>query len=78
MDHEWCDKNNMVTASLTSVVAPSYTMAAAPIASDWADLWLGSTYKLNEHVTLQGTFFATVFNRRATTYGGQLGLNVSF
>lgn len=77
-NHECGDKNKMVTTSLISVNAPSYDLAASPVASDWADTWLGSTYHLNSQVTLRGTFFATLFNRRITTYGGELGLNVSF
>ena len=77
-NHEWGDKNNSVTASLTSVVAQPYTMAAAPVASDWADAWLGTAYHLNSKVTLRGDLFATFFNRRVENYGGELGLNVSF
>lgn len=77
-NHEWGDKNNMITAQLTSVAAPAYTMAAAPVASNWADAWLGSTYQINSQATLQATFFAALFNRQITTYGGELGLNISF
>jgi len=77
-NHEWGAKNKLVTASLTSVVAPSYTMAATPVASDWADTWLGCAYHFNSQVALRGTFVGMFLNRRVATYGGELGLNVSF
>jgi outer membrane lipase/esterase len=77
-NHEWGDKKNKVTASLTSVVAPSYTMAAAPVASDWSDIWLGTVYLINSQVSLRGSFLGTFFNRRLENYGGELGLNVNF
>ena len=35
-NHEWAGKNRTITASFTSIAAPSYTAAAVPIASDWA------------------------------------------
>ena len=76
--HEWGDKHNSVTTSLTSVEAPSYKMAATPIASNWGDAWLGTTYQVNSQVTLRGTFTAMFLNRRVENYGGELGVNVSF
>jgi outer membrane lipase/esterase len=77
-DHEWADKDRTVTASLTSVAAPSYTLAAAPIASDWCTSSLGASYKLNSQVTLRGAVSEVFFNPRVTSYGGELGVNVSF
>ena len=76
--HEWGDKNKLVTATLTSVVAPSYTMATAPGASNWADAWLGTAYHFNAQVAMRGAFLATFFNQRVESYGGELGVNVSF
>jgi outer membrane lipase/esterase len=76
-NHEWGDKHKSVTASLTSVFAPTYTMAASPVASNWADAWLGTNYQINSHVSLRGAFLATICDRRES-YGGELGLNVSF
>jgi outer membrane lipase/esterase len=77
-NHEWGNRNNSVTASITSVVAPSYTMASTPVASDWADAWLGIAYHINSQVSIQGDVWGMFFNRRVETYGGQLGLNVNF
>ena len=77
-NHEYADKNNTVTASLTSVAAPSYTMDAAPVASDWADVSLGTSYKLNSQMTLRGAALAVFLNSQMASYGGELGLSVSF
>jgi outer membrane lipase/esterase len=77
-NHEWADRDNTVTASLTSVVAPSYSMDAAPVAADWATIALGASYKLNAQVLLRGAVSAMAFNADVTSYGGEIGLNVSF
>lgn len=77
-NHEWADRDNSVTASLTSVAAPSYTMDAAPVASDWASATLGASYKVNSQVMLRGAVSAMFFNPEVTSYGGEVGLSVSF
>jgi outer membrane lipase/esterase len=77
-NHEWADMNRMVSASLTSVAAPSYSIAAAPVASDWANASLGASYKLNPQVMLYGAFSTMFLNPQVTTYGGELGLNIGF
>ena len=77
-NHEWADRNNTVTASLTSVAAPSYTMDAAPVPSNWATASLGTSYKLNSRVTLRGVFLSTFLNSQVRSYGGELDMNISF
>ncbi|MCE5333739.1 MAG: autotransporter domain-containing protein [Desulfobacteraceae bacterium] len=77
-NHEWAGKDRTVTASLTSVSAPSYTMDAAPVASDWGTASLGTSYKLNSRMLLRATASAVFFNPQMINYGGELGLNVSF
>lgn len=77
-NHEWADKHHKVTTKLTSVSAPSYTMAAAPVASNWGDAWLGTAYQVNDRVALRGAFLTTFCDRQVASYGGELGLNVSF
>jgi outer membrane lipase/esterase len=77
-NHEWADKNRMVTASLTSVAAPSYSIAAAPVASDWATAALGAVYKLNSQMMLRGAVSAVFLNPQVISYGGELGLNIGF
>ncbi len=77
-NHEWADKNNTVTASLTSVAASSYTMAAVPVASDWGSASLGTAYKLNTQVMLRAAVSTMFLNPQVTSYGGELGLTISF
>jgi outer membrane lipase/esterase len=77
-NHEFAGKDRTVTASLTSVAAPSYTMAAVPVVSDWATLSLGAYYQLSPQVVLRGGASSMFINPRMTTCGGEFGLNVSF
>jgi outer membrane lipase/esterase len=77
-NHEWAGKDRSVTASLTTVAAPSYTMDAAPVASDWVTTSLGTSYKLNSRVMLRGEASAVLVNPEVTSYGGELGLSVNF
>jgi outer membrane lipase/esterase len=77
-NHEWVGKDRMITASLTSVVAPSYSVAAAPIASDWASALFDTSYKFNSQIMLRGAFTTVFLNPQIISYGGELGLNVSF
>lgn len=76
--HEWADKNRTVTASLTTVPAPPYSMDAVPMAKDWASGSLGVVYKLSSQVMLRGVGSAMFLNRQGTSYGGELGLSYSF
>jgi len=77
-NHEWTDKDRLVMASLTSVTAAPYATDAVPIASDWATASLGTSYKLTPQVMLRAATSAVFFNSQATSYGGELGLIVSF
>jgi outer membrane lipase/esterase len=77
-DHECAGNGRTVTASLTSVAAPSYSLDAAPVASDWATLTFGAFYKLSPQVMLRGAASALFLTPQMTTCGGELGLNVSF
>jgi outer membrane lipase/esterase len=76
--HEWAGRNRSITAALLSLAAPSYTAAAAPVARDGASASLGVVYRLSPQVTLRGALAAEFFVPQATSYGGELGLNVSF
>ena len=77
-NHEWFDEGNTVTTSLNTVAAPSYIMDSAPIASDWATALVGIGYKLNSQTTLRGTFSTVFLDSQVASYGGELGLCISF
>ena len=76
-NHEWAGKNRTVTASLTSIAAPSWSAAAAPIASNWATGSLGVSYRINPRMIPPPPPQPMFINPQATSYGGELGLNVS-
>ena len=77
-NHEWADTDRLVKASITTAVAAPYSMAAAPVASDWATASVGTSYKINEQWMLRGTLSAAFFNPQQVSYGGELGVSVSF
>ena len=49
-NHEFADKNRTITASLTSIAAPSWSAAAVPIAANWATASVGVSYRVNPQV----------------------------
>jgi outer membrane lipase/esterase len=77
-NHELVDQHRMVKAALTTAAAGNYKVDAAPVATDWATGSVGASCKLNERVMLRGTASAIAFNPQVITYGGELGINVSF
>ena len=77
-NHEWGGRNRTITASLTSIAAPPFTAAAAPVAADWATVLLGVSYRLAPQVILRGAVSAMFANPQVIGFGGGLGLNVGF
>jgi outer membrane lipase/esterase len=77
-NHECTGYNRMVTASLTTVAAPTYSMDAVPVASDWATTTLGAYYELSSRAMLRGAASAMYANPQMTTCGGEVSLNYSF
>jgi outer membrane lipase/esterase len=77
-NHECAGKDRTVTAALTSIAAPAYTMPAAPVVSDWATTSLGAFYEISPRVILRGAASAMYINPQMITCGGEFGLNVCF
>jgi outer membrane lipase/esterase len=77
-DHEWADLNRLVAASLTSIVAPSYTMPAVILGRDWATGMIGTRVGLASNVSGYAAITAQMGQTNAMTYGGQIGVNVAF
>ena len=77
-DHEWADLNRLVTASLTSIVAPSFSMPAVILGRDWATGTIGTRLRLASNVSGYAAFIAEMGQNNATVYGGQIGINVAF
>ncbi|MGC8493935.1 MAG: autotransporter outer membrane beta-barrel domain-containing protein [Syntrophobacteraceae bacterium] len=77
-DHDWAGTDRTVTASLTSVAAPSYSLEAVPAAADWATATFGACYRINSQIMLRGGFSVVFLNPQVSSYGGELGLNARF
>jgi outer membrane lipase/esterase len=76
-NHEWASTDRSVTASLTSVAAPSYFMPAVVLGKDWATGTIGTTATIAQGVTAYATFTGQMAQRDVVAYGGQVGLNVA-
>jgi outer membrane lipase/esterase len=77
-NHEFDSNNRLVTASLTSTVAPSYSLPAVELGKDWASATAGVTATLGQGVTGLVAFTSQLGQDKVKTYGGQLGINVAF
>lgn len=77
-DHEWADLNRSVTASLTSIVAPSFSMPAVILGRDWATAIVGTRVKLGSNLSGYTAFIAEMGQANVMTYGGQIGINYAF
>jgi len=77
-NHELVDNDRTVTALLTSIAAPSYSLPAVDLGHDWGTGTLGLRVKLNASASAYAAFIAQVGQDSAAIYGGQVGLNVAF
>ena len=68
----------MVKAALTTTAATHCRLAAAPVAYDRGTVLAGTSYRLNARVMLRGTASALFDKPQVVTYGGELGVSVSF
>jgi outer membrane lipase/esterase len=67
-----------VTAALTTVLAPSFSMPAIDVGSDWGTGTIGVKWRLTPNLTALGSFTGEFGQSRVAAYGGLLGVNVSF
>ncbi|HWR02592.1 MAG TPA: autotransporter domain-containing protein [Humidesulfovibrio sp.] len=77
-NHECAETQRTVNASLTSVGVASYSMPAAPAPLDWTRAAIGTSYKLNPLTVLRGETSVVINRSQATSYGAELGINVTF
>jgi outer membrane lipase/esterase len=76
-NHELASTDRSVTASLTTITAPSYWMPAVVLGRDWGTGTIGTTAIIAQGVTAYATFSGQMGQTNVVTYGGQLGLNVA-
>jgi outer membrane lipase/esterase len=74
-NHEFASTDRLVTATLTSTVAPPFTMPAVVLGKDWGAATIGTTAMFAPGVTGYATFTGQLGQQNVITYGGQVGLN---
>ncbi|MGO9684670.1 MAG: autotransporter outer membrane beta-barrel domain-containing protein [Beijerinckiaceae bacterium] len=77
-NHELDPLNRSVTASLTTVAAPSYSMPAVQLGRDWATATIGTRLKIDASWTGLASFTAQLGQTHAMNYTGMVGLNCAF
>jgi outer membrane lipase/esterase len=77
-DHELASTDRSVTASLTTIAAPSYSMPAVTTGRDWADVTAGATVAIADNLTGLIAVNGIMSRRNVAAYGGELGLNIAF
>jgi outer membrane lipase/esterase len=77
-NHELADTGRLVTVSLLSVTAPSYSLPAVLLGRDWGTATIGTRVRFAPNASAFAAFNAQIGQGNVTTYGGQIGLNVAF
>lgn len=77
-DHELASTDRQVTASLTTIAAPSYSLPAVEVGRDWATATAGINVQIGGGLTGLASFTAQVGQSGVTNYGGLIGLNYAF
>jgi outer membrane lipase/esterase len=76
-DHELIPNDRSVTASLTTITAPNYSMPAVALGKDWATGTVGTTVALRSGMTAYASFTSQFGQSQTTFYDGRIGLNVA-
>jgi outer membrane lipase/esterase len=76
-NHEFAALDRSVTASLTTVGAPSFFMPAVVFGRDWATGSLGATVTIGQGMTVYAMLTGQASQTNVVNYGGQVGLNVA-
>lgn len=77
-DHDFAPQNGVVNASLTTIVAPGFSLPAVVVGRDWATATIGTEVRFSPSVSGLASFYAQVGQSNVTNYGGILGLNYAF
>jgi outer membrane lipase/esterase len=76
--HEWAATDREVSASLTTIVAPSYSMPAVEFGKDWGAINLGALVPIAAHTNAMIAMTSQFAQKSVTAYGAQVGLNAAF
>lgn len=77
-NHELAGSGRLVTASLLSITAPSYSLPAVLLGKDWGSGTVGTRVKFAPNTTAFAALYSQFGQNNVATYGAQFGLNVAF
>jgi outer membrane lipase/esterase len=77
-NHELAGTGRLVTASLLSITAPSYSLPAVLLGTDWGTATIGTRLKFAPAASAFAAIYSQIGQNNVTSYGGQIGLNVAF
>ncbi|HEY2528277.1 MAG TPA: autotransporter domain-containing protein [Xanthobacteraceae bacterium] len=77
-NHELASTDRSVTASLTTIAAPSFSLPAVVLGKDWGTATLGAEVPISDRVKGYAAFTSEFAQNSTNFYSAQVGLNVSF
>jgi outer membrane lipase/esterase len=77
-DHEFDPLDRVVTASLTTTTAPSFSLPAVVVGRDWANATVGTQFKIDRSWSGLASFTAQLGQQNVTNYGGLVSLHYAF
>lgn len=75
---ELANTDRDVSASLTTITAPTYTMPAVVVGKDWGSASIGTVLKFSDTFSANAAATADFAQRDVQAYGGRVGLTVSY
>jgi outer membrane lipase/esterase len=76
--HEFASDDRRVTASLTTITAPRYSLPAVTVGRDWAAATAGTLVDLGNGVTAHGSVTSSLGQDNVVTHGGRVGLSIGY
>ena len=76
-NHELAPLDRTVTASLTTIAAPSFSLPAVVLGRDWATGTIGIAAAVSRDVTAYATFTGQIGQGNVSDYGGEIGVNIA-
>jgi outer membrane lipase/esterase len=76
-NHELEPYNRLVTATLTTIAAPSYSLPAVILGTDWATATVGASVALSSRLTGYASFTSEVAQSQTTFYSGLVGVSLA-
>jgi outer membrane lipase/esterase len=77
-NHEAASTDRQVTASLTTIAAPDYSMPAVVLGKDWDTGYLGTSLPMAANTSATIVVSSEFAQKSVTSYGAQAGLSVTF